>query len=134
MVENETDNFFLIIYESHSFPEDFHVHAFVSFCLSIGRRFLLLASMPPTTFFLFSIGFAFWAQEQALFGKLTTMITGIVALDSLALYVAFFAIGLVLSYLNSQQHKHHKFLNSYHFLICSNAQSSPIIIKVMGRQ
>jgi len=57
----------------------------------IGRRCLLLSSMIPTILFLYSLGFSFQARRLDI---LTDSMAGLVALDSLVLYVAFFAVGL----------------------------------------
>lgn len=64
---------------------------------SMGRRFLLLSTLPLTALFLGVIGLAFYAKENLLFGASTRIVSGILALDGLALYVAFFAVGLVRS-------------------------------------
>lgn len=61
----------------------------------MGRRFLLLYTLPVTALFLGVIGLSFYAKENALFGSYTRIVSGVLALDGLALYVAFFAIGLV---------------------------------------
>jgi len=57
----------------------------------MGRRSLLLSTMIPTILFLFTLGFSFQAKRWNL---LTNSVAGLVALDSLVLYVAFFAVGL----------------------------------------
>jgi len=60
----------------------------------VGRRSLLFGSMPFASLFLGVLGFAFYTQANPLFGPNNATVSGILALASLALYVAFFAIGL----------------------------------------
>eukprot|EP01128_Nolandella_sp_AFSM9_P006713 TRINITY_DN3516_c0_g1_i1.p1 TRINITY_DN3516_c0_g1~~TRINITY_DN3516_c0_g1_i1.p1 ORF type:complete len:368 (+),score=57.42 TRINITY_DN3516_c0_g1_i1:405-1508(+) len=61
---------------------------------SLGRRKVLLWTIPPTALFMSLLGFSFYAQENLLFGEYTYGVTSLLALESLAMYVAFFAIGL----------------------------------------